>query len=232
MGGFKKLLPLLTPVYDEIVAHSLSAHHWHADETGWKVFEKTEDKKNSRWYLWVFRNTETVVYKIDSRRSSQVLIKHFGAKSSGGVLNVDRYVAYKVIAKSGLFMLAFCWAHVRRDFLNHSKSQPEQEAWGLEWVAAINHLYHLNHQRIQASPNSEVFEQYHRRLNDALERMQATCRVQLSDNGLPPSSKKLLRSLEVHWEGLTLFMSCHEIPMDNNLAERSLRNRVLGRKNY
>ncbi len=39
----------------------------------------------------------------------------FGSEHEGGTLNVDRYSAYKVIAKSGLFILAFCWAHVRGD---------------------------------------------------------------------------------------------------------------------
>ena len=44
-GGFKRLLPLFVPVYDAIVNRSLSAQHWHADETGWKVFEAVEGKK-------------------------------------------------------------------------------------------------------------------------------------------------------------------------------------------
>jgi len=37
--GFQKLLELFIPVYDAIVEHSIAAKHWHADETGWKVFE-------------------------------------------------------------------------------------------------------------------------------------------------------------------------------------------------
>ncbi len=60
-----------------------------------------------------------------------------GESHQGGILNVDRYAAYKVIAKSGLFILAFCRAHVRRDFLNHAKGYPEQEQWGLMWVEKI-----------------------------------------------------------------------------------------------
>jgi len=41
--GFKKLLPLLLPVYDAIVERSLSENHWHADEIGWKVFVDSPD---------------------------------------------------------------------------------------------------------------------------------------------------------------------------------------------
>jgi len=35
-----------------------------------------------------------------------------------------------------------------------------------------------------------------------------------------------------HWEGLTIFVDHPDIPMDNNEAERRLRNPVVGRKNY
>jgi transposase len=230
--GFQKLLPLFVPVYDAIVKHSLTASHWHADETGWKVFEATEAKKNSRWYLWVFRNTETVVYKIDGSRSSQVLKEHFGDHPTGGILNVDRYVAYKVIAKSGLFVLAFCWAHVRRDFLNYSRSHPDQETWGLKWVEAINELYHINNQRIQEAPGSIAFQRHDQSLRKALAAMQEKAKAEQGDDTLLASAKKLLTSLENHWSGLTVFVDRPEIPMDNNPAERSLRNSVVGRKNY
>jgi len=40
------------------------------------------------------------------------------------------------------------------------------------------------------------------------------------------------RLLKSHWEGLTLFVDHPWIPMDNNEAERCLRNAVKGRKIY
>ena len=48
------------------------------------------------------------------------------------------------------------------------------------------------------------------------------------------SKKQLdvLKSLESHWHGLTIFYEYPEIPMDNNAAERELRGLVVGRKNY
>jgi len=230
--GFQRLLPLLIPVYDGIVTKNVDANHWHADETGWKVFEAVEGKKNHRWFLWVFQNKETVVYKIEKTRSSKVLINHFGQKHTGGILNVDRYSAYKVIAKSGLFILAFCWAHVRRDFLNHSKAYPHQESFGLSWVEKINHLYHLNNQRIQNEPGTKIYAEHHQALKEAVTKMQAVMDEALLGNELLPSARKLLVSLKKHWTGLIVFVENPEIPMDNNTAERGLRGSVLGRKNY
>lgn len=230
--GFQKLLPLFIPVYDAIVEYSVAAKHWHADETGWKVFEAVEGKKNHRWFLWIFHNTETVVYKIEKTRSSKVLINHFGTDHEGGILNVDRYSAYKVIAKSGLFILAFCWAHVRRDFLNYGKEYPNNEAFGLLWVERINCLYHINNQRIQHESNSKEFDRYNQELKDTISIMKTAIEQAFQENKLLPSAKKLLVSLNKHWPGLTVFVDHPEIPMDNNTAERGLRGTVVGRKNY
>lgn len=230
--GLQKLLPLFVPVYDAIVEYSIAAKHWHADETGWKVFETVEGKKNHRWFLWLFHNTETVVYKIEKTRSSKVLIEHFGSDHEGGILNVDRYSAYKVIAKSGLFILAFCWAHVRRDFLNYSKEYTNNEAFGLLWVEKINYLYHLNNLRIQYEEKSIEFVQHDQALRSAVATMKKVVEEELINNELLSSAKKLLVSLNKHWSGLTVFVDHPDIPMDNNKAERGLRGSVVGRKNY
>jgi transposase len=230
--GMKKLLSFFIPVYDAIVSHSIAAKHWHADETGWKVFETKEGKANNCWFLWIFHNKETVVYKISDSRSSQVLIDHFGNSHPGGILNVDRYGAYKVIAKTGLFILAFCWAHVRRDFLEHAKGYIQQEEWALSWVENIGDLYHINNQRIQHNSKSKSFAQYDKNLRVAIKAMKSKLEKQLADNSVLPSAKKLLVSLNKHWAGLTVFVDCPDIPMDNNQAERGLRLSVLGRKNY
>ena len=46
---------------------------------------------------------------------------HFGEEAAGILLS-DRYVVYKKLARQreGL-ELAFCWAHVRRDFFSLAK---------------------------------------------------------------------------------------------------------------
>jgi transposase len=230
--GMQKIPALLTPIYDAIVAKSLSAGHWHADETGWKVFEEIEGKKNNRWFLWIFHNTQTVVYKICPSRSSQVLIEHFGVSHSGGTLSVDRYGAYKAISKTGLFILAFCWAHVRRDFLQHAKAYPHQEAWALDWVEHIAKLYHINNLRVGFKPKSKTFRSYHQELVKQINKMYKSIGIQLENKELAPSAQKLLKSLIRHWDGLTVFVDEPSIPMDNNTAERGLRSPIIGRNGY
>jgi hypothetical protein len=74
-------------------------------------------------------------------------------------LVVDRYAAYQAMAqvKAGTIVLAFCWAHVRRDFLPVARSWPDQEAWALGWVERIGVLYACNDRRLEAPRATPLF---------------------------------------------------------------------------
>ena len=131
--------------------HSQGQTLWHADETRWLVFATIEGKVGYRWYLWVFHSAEVVVFVLAAGRSHDVPEEHLGPVEGPGILVVDRYKAYQAIdkVKSGLIVLAFCWAHVRRDFLTVARSWPDQEAWALGWVERIGELYQLNDARLK-----------------------------------------------------------------------------------
>jgi transposase len=62
--------------------------------------------------------------------------------------------------------------------------------------------------------------------------MQERCKAQLQESHLPLAKHKVLSSLHHPWHGLTVFVERPEVEMDNNAAERILRNPVVGRKNY
>jgi len=230
-GGLKKMVPLLFPVYNAIQEHSLTASHWHADETRWEVYEPIEGKESSRWYLWIFKSQDTVIFKIAPTRSAQVPREFFKDIKSGGILSVDRYSAYKCIANEGLLVLAFCWAHVRRDFLDYAKSYPDDEDWAFDWVNDIGNVYHINSQRIEHKPNSDAFEQHDEKLREAVDNMQIKYQTQLSSE-LSSKKESILNSLHNHWEGLTVFVEHAFVPMDNNKAEGGLRPGVLARKAF
>ena len=109
-----------------------------ADETRWLVFVLLDGKKGHGWWLWVILGADTVIYLLDASRSHEVPQSHFGPDASG-VLEVDRYSGYKAMAKvkSGLMVLAFCWAHVRRDFVGVGKGWAELVPWALCWMRRI-----------------------------------------------------------------------------------------------
>lgn len=70
------------------------------------------------------------------------------------------------------------------------------------------------------------------KLKEAVEAVADARDGELAGADLHPAQRKALGSLLNHWEGLTLFVDNPDIPMDNNEAERRLRNPVVGRKNY
>lgn len=230
-GGLKKLVPFFVPIYNAIQKKCLQDKRWHADESRWSVFEESEGKVGYRWYLWVFKSSQAVIFKIASSRSA-IVAKCFFEETRGGILNVDRYIAYKVIAKLNLLILAFCWAHVRRDFLSHAKEYPKQESWAFDWVELINELYHINNQRVQHEEKTSAFLELDKELREKIRFMEDKFLLELKDESLHLRSKKLLESLQNHWDGLTVFIEHPEVPMDNNAAERELRNPIIGRKNY
>lgn len=231
-GGLQALAPLFAPLEQALVAKLRSESHWHADETRWAVFVDVEGKVGHRWYLWVFHSRAVVHYVLDASRSAAVVDAEL-AGVERGIISCDRYVAYKKFARlhPGV-MLAFCWAHQRRDFLALANDYPELSPWALGWVEAIAELYHLNGQRLQAPDGSAARATHHAELQQAVQRIADARDGALADPLLAAPAAKVLRSMTVHWTGLTVFVEHPWVPMDNNVAERDARLAVVGRKNF
>src|SRR5439155_11534431 len=68
-----------------------------------------------------------------------------------GIASVDRATAYKAMAqvKQGQIVLAFCWAHVRRDFLEVLTGYAELTDWVVSWLEEIRELYQRNAARLE-----------------------------------------------------------------------------------
>ena len=234
--SLKLLEPLFKPLQEAMIARSQQQTFWHADETRWQVFVTIEGKTGQRWYLWVFHAADVVVFVLSPTRAHEVPEEHFGEEAEG-TLVVDRYSAYKAIeqVKDGSIVLAFCWAHVRRDFLRVEQGSPEHAVWASAWVERIGLLYHLNDQRLEASESAALpplRTEAEQRLRDHVEVMAQQRDDELAQPQLPMAKSKVLESLKNHWSGLTVFVNQPDVPLDNNTAERAQRGPVVGRKNY
>jgi transposase len=231
-GGLQARLPLFEPLNQALVCKLRSESHWHADETRWAVFFTMEGKVGHRWYLWVFHSPSVVHYVLDPSRAARVVQAELG-ELRGGVISCDRYSAYKKFARLNPgVLLAFCWSHQRRDYLELGNSHPQLLAWATRWVDAIGVLYHLNAQRLDAEPGSAERARRHAELELAVQRMSAVCDAALADPMLAGPAVKVLQSMKNHWPGLTVFVDHPWVPMDNNTAERAARLAVVGRKNF
>jgi transposase len=235
VGGFQRLGPLLKPVYDGIVAHSHQFPLRKMDETRWLVFIPRDGKEGCRWWMWIDVTEETVVCILDASRSAAVLKNHLGDWE--GILLVDCYSAYKAhrdrAAKLGIkILIAFCWSHRRRDFIEVGDGYARLRPWSQGWVERINELFAINRQRVQAPAHSPGFQEHDAKLRKALTDMAAVREQELADPRLHPVQRQVLECQRRHWDGLTLFADHPEVPMDNNESERLQRPEALGRKNY
>lgn len=231
-GGLKRLGEMLEPLYEGIIKRNREANHWHIDETSWMVFVEMEGKRGYKWWLWVSITKETVCYWIDPSRSSSVPAGYLG-KDVQGIINADRYSAYKALVKQNVNLkIAYCWGHVRRDFDRIIKGYPKLRDWGESWINRIGEIYRLNDERLEVSLGTEEFRIRNRALVQGLERMSHQRDEELCGSNLHSAKRKALESLIEHWTGLIIFVDHPEVPMDNNKAERGLRNPVVGRKNY
>lgn len=247
VGGLERLAPLFEPVMEAFYVKQMSETLFWNDETRWEVFEAVEGKTTTRWYLWVTRSETVIYFNIDPSRSGAVPGAHFaGLQGEMVIIICDRYSAYKKLARlSEVVVLAFCWAHMRRDFLG-SAHHTELEEWVLHWKAQIGLLYHYNRERLQhwvperaLTEQSEEFNSHHAAVKNLLEQMHQEAAAEVDKEASPELSRaaatqqrKVCKSLLEHWEGLTRFVENPQVPLDNNLAENAQRGPVVGRKNY
>ena len=231
--GLKRIEPLFTPLYDAIRARHVQSAYFQADETRWKVFVEKAGKTGHLWWLWLFASEDSVVYVLDPSRSHDVPQSHF-PDDVLGVMMVDRYSGYKAMqqVKVGKLLLAFCWAHVRRDFVRVGKGYPELTAWAIAWLSRIRELYRLNRERLRHPIGTVEFAAADARLRQHVAAMAEQRDRELADDKLREPCRKVLVSLNEHWSGLTLFVDDPRIPLDNNYGERLIRNPAVGRKNY
>jgi transposase len=231
--GLCRIEPMLRPVYEALCERNRQGDFHQADETRWLVFAQSAGKKGPRWWLWAILGADTTAYLLDPWRSHDVPQDYFGPEASG-TLEVDRYSSYKAMSqvKLGLMVLAFCWAHVRRDFVEVGKSEPDLTDWALRWLRRIQEIYRINRRRLRHRPGSPKFRKEDASLRRTMETMRTTAVEELSEAKLRTPCRKALESLQEHWTGLTRFVDDPRIPLDNNASERAVRGPALARKNF
>src|SRR5437762_5276521 len=129
----------LTPTYEALGAHVLTAPVLGADETTWQLMEPGRSKT---WWVWALARPDAVVYRLLGTRSAAGAATVLG--DYRGVVLCDGYAVYRALAKRGggdragpTITLAHCWAHVRRQYLEAEPSYPQ----AVDVLALIGELY-------------------------------------------------------------------------------------------
>ena len=232
----KRFVPLFETLYEAILAHQNTATLRHADETSWRVQELRGEDRSSRAWLWTSVSSDAVYFHIDPSRSAEAALKLFAKARPGTIIVCDRYSAYKRLARllGDKAILAYCWSHQRRDFIEAAAGQERLTQWCQEWIERIAKIFRLNEARLEhydpgRKRQTAAFRKATRELKKALDGLFAHAGTELV--ALPAHARegKALRSLLNHREGLCVFVDHPQVPLTNNLAERILRAPAIGR---
>jgi hypothetical protein len=146
-----------------------------------------------------------------------------------GVLQVDGYGAYRELASAGAVELAFCWAHVRRNFYELQAATPAPIA--SEALARIAGLY-----AVEADIRGQTAEQRRqgrqRRSTPILEALKPWLERQLTLVSGKARIATAIRYALSRWQGLSRFLDDGRVELDSNVVERAIRPITLGRKNH
>ncbi len=234
-----RLMPLFDPLSQAILAHLKAASVLQGDETGWRVQSLKAIRGTSRAWLWCAVSRDAVWFQVDARRNAEAAGKLFAGVGAGTVLVCDAYSAYKKLARvlGGILILAWCWVHVRRKFIEAAAGNDALEAWENRWLDRIGKLFHLNRVRLKhydpeagMDQQSRKFGIAHRQLQRAVDKLFALAETERAGPAGSDRRAKALNSLVRHRGGLCVFVDRPDIPMDNNLPERIQRGPVIGRK--
>jgi transposase len=227
------LATILTPTYEALRRHVLTAPVVGADETWWRV---QHGDVNKRWWAWSVTCDDAVTYTILESRSQNAARQVLDGYT--GVVLADGYGAYAALARAGpAITLAHCWAHVRRKFV---EAEPHYAAPCAEVLALIGQLYAVERSCPRASPLSSDAERAdalalrgRQRTEQSAAIVQAIHTWAHQQRALPESSLgKAIAYMLGLWRGLTRFLDDARLPLDNNATERGLRGMVVGRKNH
>jgi transposase len=225
---------MLRPVHERLLSVLKSSAKLFADETTAPVLDPGRGRTKTG-QLWAYARDDRpwggadppgVVYVYAPDRKADRPIAHLAGFK--GVLQVDGYGGYRVLAERGDVQLAFCWSHVRRRFYELAAAGPAPiAAEALERIAGLYAVENDIRGR-SAEERRAVRQERSRPIIDDLE---AWLRAKLA---LISQKSKLAESIRYalsRWEGLSRFLDDGRIEIDSNVVERAIRPIALNRKN-
>ena len=225
---------ILRPVQERLLSVLKGSAKLFADETTAPVLDPGRGRTKTG-QLWAYARDDRpwggadppgVVYVYAPDRKADRPIAHLGGFK--GVLQVDGYGGYRVLAARGDIELAFCWSHVRRRFYELAAAGPAPIA--SEALERIAGLYAVeNGIRGRSAEERRAVRQERSRL--IIDDLEPWLRTKLALISQKSKLAEAIRYALSRWEGLTRFLNDGRIEIDSNVVERAIRPIALNRKN-
>jgi transposase len=225
---------LLRPVHQRLLDKLKTSSKLFADETTAPVLDPGRGRtKTGQLFAytrddrsWGGSDPPGVAYVYAPDRKAVQPIAHLAGFR--GVLQVDGYAGYKVLAARGEVQLAFCWSHVRRHFYELAQGGPAPIA--SEALVRIGALYRIEDD-IRGRSSEERLAVRQERTRPLVEALQPWLREKLSLISQKTKLAEAIRYALSRWPGLCLFLKDGRVEIDNNAVERAIRPLALNRKN-
>jgi transposase len=226
----------LKPVVARLREILLGSARLFADETTMPVLDpgRGRTKTGYAWAIarddrpWGGSEPPAVVFRYAPGRGREHAKELLG--DYAGLLQCDGYAAYKSVSSSssGGPTLAFCWAHVRREFFDLSKGGTAPIA--TEALQRIAALYAIE-AAVRGKPPDVRHAARQARSRPLVEDLFRWFEAQLARlPGRAPTAGKIRYALN-HRAGLARFLDDGRLDIDSNVVERTIRPVVLSRKN-
>lgn len=225
---------LLRPVHERLLAKLKASPKLFADETTAPVLDPGRGQtKTGQLFAyarddrpWGGSDPPGVAYVYAADRKAERPIAHLAGFK--GILQVDGYSGYKVLARQGDVQLAFCWSHVRRKFYELATPGPAPIA--AEALTRIAELYRIEGEiRGRSAEERRMVRQ--ERSRPLVEALEPWLRTKLQLISQKTKLAEAIRYTLSRWQGLRLFLDDGRIEIDNNVVERTIRPLALTRKN-
>ncbi len=225
---------LLRPIHERLLAALKRTTKLFADETTAPVLDpgRGRTKLGQLWAYarddrpWAGTDPPAVTYVYAPDRKAERPITHLAGFK--GILQVDGYGGYRVLAERGDVQLAFCWSHVRRRFYELAAAGPAPIA--SEALERIAGLYAIEKDiRGRSADERRAIRQEKSR--PIVADLEPWLRAKLALISQKTKLAEAIRYALSRWDGLTRFLNNGCIEIDSNVVERSIRPIALNRKN-
>ena len=209
----------------------------HADETPFHV-TKDGSPAGSKSYMWVYLSDTSdahpiVIYDYCPTRGTENVAR-FLADYSGYIV-CDGYESYHKLERDNpeRFTVAGCWAHVKRKFTEICKANAGSKKYLLAAKAEkkIQKIYQEDNKLINLNPEERTVERQ-KKVKPLVDEFFAWIEKNIKSVAAESATGAAM-SYALHQEKyLRVFLSDGQVPLDNNAAERKIRNFCIGKKNW
>lgn len=231
----------LQPVYDLMKEEFLQSRYIHCDETRIQVIDEPEQKGSTQNWMWVYLTDEysgfprMVIFQYERTRGGYHPLEFLGEKFHG-YLTCDGYQAYHNLPEC--ITVTGCMAHTRRRFdealtplkKDFTKEQLK-ETTAYQAMERIGMLYKIEdlirnkppeekytERQEQSKPLLDAFFEWLHSLEDSVDRSS-----KIGDAILYTINQE---------QYLRRYLEDGHLSIDNNAAERAIKNFAIGRRNW